>query len=75
MGDLLFANQKSWENSNDTVKVFTKYAQLLELDVKKFQTDMKSSGVKKRVEDDMILGNQIGVASTPSFYLNVKLLS
>lgn len=74
MGDLLFENQKSWENSKDTAKIFAQYADSLDLDVQKFQSSMKSSGVKKRVEDDVILGNQIGVSSTPSFYLNGKLM-
>lgn len=74
MGDLLFENQKVWEGSNDTAKVFGEYAASLKLDLTKFKKDMTSPEVKNRVDEDMILGNQVGIDSTPTFYLNGKKL-
>ena len=74
MGDLLFNNQKGWGESNDSNKIFREYAKRLNLDLVKFNKDMTSPEVKKLVDDDIILGNQVGITSTPTFYLNGKKL-
>ena len=50
------------------------YAASLKLDLTKFKKDMTSPEVKNRVDEDMILGNQVGIDSTPTFYLNGKKL-
>lgn len=74
MGDMLFNTQKSWEQSNDPVKIFVAYAKSLNLDEAKFKKDMMSPEVKQRVDDDIILGNQVGISATPTFFLNGKQL-
>lgn len=74
MGDMLFNTQRSWEQSNNPAKIFVEYAKSLKLDEAKFRKDMMSPEVKQKVDDDMILGNQVGINSTPTFYLNGKKL-
>lgn len=71
MGNLLFDNQQSWTNSKDVLnEYFLKYAEQLKLDVEKFKKDMDSSEVKTRVNRDLIEAEQMGVNSTPTFFLN-----
>lgn len=74
MGNMLFDNQTVWAESKEPNKIFLEYATVLELDLPKYKKDVTSPEVKKRVDDDLILGNQVGVNSTPSFYLNGKKL-
>lgn len=72
MSKLMFENQKSWEASNDPMKIFGEFAKQLKLDGKRFAADTKSKAVADRVNNDIMTGNAIGVDSTPSFYLNGK---
>ena len=74
MADMLFENQKVWAESKDINKTFLEYASILKLDIDKYKKDLTSSEVKKRVDDDLILGNQVELNSTPTFYLNGKKL-
>lgn len=74
MGGMLFDNQNVWSESKEPNKIFLEYAKVLELDLDKYKKDATSNEVKQRVDNDLILGNQIGVNSTPSFYLNGKKL-
>lgn len=71
MTDLLFDNQQSWAVSNDVLKeYFVKYAKELNLDVNKFTKDFESQEVKSRVAQDLSEAEQMGVDSTPTFFLN-----
>ena len=71
MTDLLFTNQQAWGKSNDIMKeYFLKYAKELKLDVDKFTKDFESQEVKNRVVQDLTEAQQIGVDSTPTFFLN-----
>lgn len=71
MTDLLFDNQSSWEKSGDPQKeYFSGYAKELGLDVDKFNKDSNSSEVKNRVGQDLREAEQMGVNSTPTFFLN-----
>lgn len=73
MADLLFENQQSWSTSNDPQKeYFLNYAKELNLDINQFKKDSESSGVKNRVTEDLREAEQIGVNSTPTFFLNGK---
>lgn len=74
MNDVLFENQTAWSDSKEPAKIFLEYAAALKLDIEKYKKDSTSPEVKKRVDDDLILGNQVGVNSTPTFYLNGKKL-
>ena len=47
-----------------------KYAQELGLNIEQFEQDLNSNNVKETVSQDITSGNQAGVNSTPSFFLN-----
>ena len=68
--NLLFTNQSEWEYASvkERGTLFLKYfeaASDAEGDLDKFQADMSSASVKKKVDFDMGLGKYIGVESTP----------
>lgn len=68
----LFENQTVWEKSNDPVKIFQDYTKELDLNTEQLKKDMSAKDVKDRVDRDVLLGNQAGVNSTPTFFLNGK---
>ena len=71
MADLLFDNQQSWSASNDPQKeYFLNYAKELKLNIDQFKNDLNSAVVKDRVNSDLKEAEQIGVDSTPTFFLN-----
>jgi len=71
MSDLLFDNQQSWSASNDPQKeYFLNYAKELKLNIDQFKNDLNSAVVKDRVNSDLKEAEQIGVDSTPTFFLN-----
>lgn len=70
MHDLLFENQDTWSEASDAQKIFRSYAEQLKLDMKEFDTYMKSDAAMKAVDDDISSGNRAGVNATPTFYLN-----
>lgn len=75
MHDLLFERQKDWSAVGDVATTFTDYAQELKLDTSKFSTDLKSAAVKDRITRDVDSGNAVGIAGTPTFFLNGKQLT
>lgn len=68
MHDLLFSRQDEWSNDPNAQETFTSYAQQLGLDMEQYQTDFESAGSK--VDRDSQAAQQLGVQSTPTFYLN-----
>mgnify|MGYP001614206465 CR=1 FL=1 len=71
MASLLFDNQQSWTGSKDAMnEYFIQYAKQLKLDVEKFKKDSDSNEVKSRVAEDLREAEQMGVDSTPTFFLN-----
>lgn len=73
MHDLLFTRQATWgEKQAQTPEVFEAYAQELGLDMEKFRADVASAEVTERVARDIEQGQQLGVNSTPTFFLNGK---
>lgn len=73
MGDLLFTNQKEWEQMDDPVKTFEGYASKLKLNMEQFKKD-NTDVQDKKIEADRLSGVALGVNSTPTFFLNgVKL--
>ena len=67
--DLLFQNQN---DLND--ETFETLAKELGLDIKKFNDDYKSARIKALVEADIKTGQSLNVNSTPTFFLNGKML-
>ena len=70
MHDLLFANQAEWENLQDPLQVFKKYAGELNLSVDKFMSCYTSRKYETQIREDIIEGTQKGVTGTPTFFIN-----
>lgn len=71
MTDLLFDNQQTWKESKNPEKEdFVNYAKELKLDLEKFKKDIDSSEVKNKVAEDLKDADQMGISSTPTFFLN-----
>jgi protein-disulfide isomerase len=71
MVDLLFDNQQVWEKSNNPQQeYFLTYAKELKLNVDQFKKDSDSLIVKNRIAEDLKDAEQMGISSTPAFFLN-----
>ncbi|OGD86127.1 hypothetical protein A2164_03915 [Candidatus Curtissbacteria bacterium RBG_13_35_7] len=68
MSDLIFENQKDWQDANNAKEIFEGYAKQLELDVDKFKDEFDNG--TGRINSDFALGNKSGVESTPTFFIN-----
>jgi len=76
MHNLIFETQSTWENltGTDRTNQFIAYAKQLGLDTTKFTTDMASTSVSKKISVDQAIGQKLGIDSTPSFYLDGKVV-
>lgn len=70
MIDILFVRQADWENANNAREIFVGYAQELGLDTAQFEQDMDSDAIVQKVQSDQQSGTSVGVAGTPTFFLN-----
>jgi protein-disulfide isomerase len=77
MHDALFEHQQEWSKKDvtDPRPLFTGYAQRLGLDVERFNADMNGEAVAARIVEDMRRARSLGVNSTPTVYLNGRLLT
>ncbi|MCD0461883.1 Ig-like domain-containing protein [Roseiconus lacunae] len=75
MVDLLFTNQDAWRSLADPTSVFNGYAQQLSLDMTQFANDQVDAQLEARIERDRISASNLGLTSTPSFFLNGSTLS
>lgn len=65
-----FADQVKLENVKDLNPYIAQVAKDLKLDIKKFVVDMKDGALQSVVQNDLSLGEQLGVNATPTFYLD-----
>jgi protein-disulfide isomerase len=70
MHDLLFQNQKDWSKVADVRPLYREYANQAGLDVEKFERDVASAEVTKRIAADRERGEWVGIESTPTIFLN-----
>lgn len=77
MHDLLFEGQDSWENLSPEQRgpQFELYAQSLGLDLGKFNSDLSSEQVSKKIAYDRAVGGKAGASSTPTIILNGEKLT
>ncbi len=75
MENILFKNQTTWQPAADPRPMFEDYAKQIGLDVEKMKNDMVGMPATMRVDADKKRGKALEVNSTPSVYLNGKLLS
>lgn len=70
MHDLLFINQSEWSEGNDAEQIFEGYAESLALDMEQFRTDRDAAATNTAIQDDQDDALQLGVNSTPTFYID-----
>lgn len=75
MHDYLFTTQSIWTNIADAPSEFDSYALELNLDIDQLHADVNSEEVVSKVRTDQRSGNASGVRSTPSVFVNGRLLA
>ena len=70
MHDLLYETQKAWHDSFDVRPIFEGYATRIGLDLERFKRDSKGEVVERRIFQDGKRAHSLGVAGTPSVFLN-----
>lgn len=67
----VFATQAEWsEATGSQAARFRTFASELGLDLTRYDADVTSKAVRARIERDMALGRALGVAATPTFFVN-----
>ena len=77
--DKLFAEQSEWEyaSTSERTTLFNKYFNEVtggKGDVEKFNQDIASDKVSKKISFDMGIGKRIDVSGTPAFYVDGQLI-
>jgi protein-disulfide isomerase len=74
---LLFENQERWASLSDSAArtAFAGYAESLGLDLTTYTADLDSDAVKQKIADSIKSAVSIGVNSTPTFFVNGKVIS
>ncbi|HMX26214.1 MAG TPA: thioredoxin domain-containing protein [Blastocatellia bacterium] len=70
MHDLLYENQKLWQDLPDLRPMAAGFAQQLGLDVDRFKRDMDGPQVNAAVAADMRRGSSLGVTGTPTLFID-----
>lgn len=70
MHDVLYREQPVWRNVADVRPLFNIYAGTVGLDIDRFNKDIESDEVKRRVAADQQQGTRLGVTVTPTIFLN-----
>ena len=78
--DKLFSEQSEWEyaSASDRTELFNKYFEEVtdgKGDVTKFNEDIASEAVSKKISFDMGIGKRVDVSGTPAFYIDGQLIS
>ncbi|MEQ9307998.1 MAG: thioredoxin domain-containing protein [Balneolaceae bacterium] len=73
MHDMIFDGQETWSRGNAEA-IFVGYARSLNMNVEQFQQDMNSADMNRIVMNDRREGRELGVNSTPTFYINGDLI-
>ncbi|MCC9599007.1 Ig-like domain-containing protein [Stieleria sp. JC731] len=75
MVDLLLTNQDDWRSAASPATLFNSYAQQLQLDMNQFATDQQDQAIVDRIDRDRASAADLGLSSTPSFFLNGSAIS
>ncbi len=72
MHDILFEEQNLWSKMNlkEAEEYFTDLAGRINLDLNKFNADLKSDEIIEKVNNDFISGRGFDVRGTPTFFIN-----
>lgn len=69
MHNMLFENQRQW-SSGDAQSRIIGYAKQIGLDMNQFQEDLNAAETQQAVMEEKQEGVQLGVDSTPTFFIN-----
>jgi len=72
MHDLLYREQDAWSKAANPRALFRGYAEMLGLDLDRFEKDMDGAEAKERVASDQMRGTLLGVHSTPTIFINER---
>ena len=77
--DKLFSEQAEWEyaSASERTALFQKYFTEVsngEGDLEKFNSDLSSENVSKKISFDMGIAKRVDIASTPAFYIDDQLI-
>lgn len=72
MHDLLYIDRAVWLRAADTRAVFRRFAEKLHLDVVRFEPDLDGPAVAKRLSDDQLRGDSLGIDRTPAVFIDGK---
>jgi protein-disulfide isomerase len=70
MHDLLYREQSVWSKAPDVRVLFNSYAGMLGLNIDRFKKDMESEQAKAHVRSDEQQARALGLATTPSIFVN-----
>ncbi len=74
MHDRLYEQQQSWSETSNPTAVFEQYARDINLDMEKYLSEVSSSQTLGVINADIALGKENDVSSTPTFFLDGKLI-
>lgn len=70
MHDKIYETQRDWSAEKNPTEMFVGYAKSFGLNEEQFKKDMASSDVQKRIDNDVVDANTIGINATPTFFVN-----
>jgi hypothetical protein len=70
-----YSRQDEWKNSQNPKELFIKYAQELNLDLKKFEEDYESQEIKNKILEERKEALSLGLTGTPSFFVNNRFVN
>jgi protein-disulfide isomerase len=74
MHDILYDKQKEWEGTLNARDFFLTYATTLGLDTVQFLKDLDDPAIESKILAEYKEGVNLGVNSTPTFFINGKKL-
>jgi protein-disulfide isomerase len=75
MHQKIYNNQSEWSNKNNASEIFEKYAQELGLNVEQFKSDVISSSVEDKTQNDLRAADTLGLNQTPTIFINGQKLN
>lgn len=77
MHDLIFENQRNWTNSSPSAvrDTISQFANGLNLDIEKFNTDFESRELRNRVDASVAEAVRSNISYTPTLFINGELLT
>jgi len=72
MHDLLYREQDAWSKNANPQALFRGYAEMLELNLDRFEKDREGAEAKGRIASDQMRGTALGVHSTPTIFINER---